>query len=142
SLKQLHDLGYSSSRIKFSDLLALHVIRSYNDVRASYKSIKSYIHIIKSCAVKKNISVRLDKRLYSIKGDSIFMTACDGRKVKLNFKTFPKIEEFLEKTIPCDPLLFKKDGQYWLSLSFREAEKPIKENKVLGIDLGEKRIFA
>lgn len=141
-VKELHDLVYHKCREKFPDLPAQYVVRAYNDVKATYKTIKSNRHDIFVPAKKKNLSVRLDKRIYSIKGESIFVTACDGKKVQLNFTPYPKLQEFLDKKIPCDPLLFKKDGQYWLSLSFREAEKPIKENKVLGIDLGEKRIFA
>lgn len=140
--KEIHGLVYQECRQKFCDLPAQYIVRSYNDVKATYKAIKSNKHEIYAPAKKKNFSVRLDKRLYSIKGNSIFVTACDGKKVKFNFSPYERLQGFLDKKIPCDPLIFKRDGQYWLSFSFKSEKIPIKENKVLGVDVGEKRLFA
>ncbi len=142
NVKEIHELTYKKSRESFPDLPAQYVIRTYNDVKATYKTIKSNKHKIKKACVKKKHSVRLDKRLYSIKGNSVLITACDGKKIQFNFNPYSKLQEFLDKKVPCDPLIFEKDGQYWLSLSFKSEEIPVKHNKVLGVDLGEKRLYA
>ena len=141
-IKELHDCVYSLCRSEFPELPAQYVIRSYNDVKATYKTIKSNKHEIYKPAKKKTISVRLDKRLYSFHGNSIYISACNGKKIGLSFEPYKKLQEFLNIKTPCDPLIFERDGQLWLSLSFKSEKKLIKENKVLGVDIGEKRLFA
>lgn len=141
-IKETHDLVYKDCREKFPMLPAQYIIRSYNDVKAAYKSIKSNKQTIYAPAKKKNRSIRFDKRLYTIKGNSIFFTALDGKRIQMNFSPYKKLDILLKTYRPCDPLIFIRDRQWWLSLSFRTPEPLVNENCVLGIDIGEKRIFA
>lgn len=142
NIKELHEFSYKPSREKFPDLPAQYVIRSYNDVKATYKTTKSNKHKINKPCFKKHQSIRLDKRLYSFGENNIRISSCDGGKIQLNYTPYPKLQEFLDKKVPCDPLIFVRDGQYWLSLTFKSEPKPVKPNKVLGVDLGEKRLYA
>jgi putative transposase len=141
-VKALHDLVYRPSRDKFPDLPAQYVIRSYNDVKAAYRAAKSNGHEISRAFSKDKPSVRLDKHLYSWKGDAIRITSMGGKKVRLNFSPYPRLRKAMNQCVPCDPLVFMRDGQLWLSISFDENEPPVVQNKVLGVDVGMKRLYA
>jgi len=63
-----------------------------------------------------------------------------GKRIICDFSPYDKFQElFLTHSI-CDPLLFYKNNQFWLSVSF-EVQTPVHiENSYLGIDLGERRL--
>jgi IS605 OrfB family transposase len=55
---------------------------------------------------------------------------------------YPKLQELINKYPVCDPLIFERDGQIWLSLTFETPNFAIVENTAIGIDLGINRVVA
>jgi len=141
--KLLHDKTYFNIREKHPEIPAQVIIRAENDVLATYRSIKSNKHNITKPALKENLSMRLDKRLYRISGNSIFVTTTEKR-VELKFKLYNKVIELFNKYEYGDPLIFIRNNKIYLSVPFKNnefvAEKP--NDICVGIDLGMKNIAA
>ena len=53
-----------------------------------------------------------------------------------------KPEGVLMKFELADPLVFERDGRFWLAMSFRDPEPVHIPNHCIGVDLGEKRLAA
>lgn len=67
SAKETHEAVYHKIRKMRPEIPAQIIIRAYNSCRAAYKSIKSNKHEISVPCLKKNLSIRLDKRLFPLK---------------------------------------------------------------------------
>lgn len=143
SIKTLHDKFYYPARIEFPDIPSQYVIKAEQESLASYKSIKSNKHKITKPFEKKNLSVRLDKRIYSKTDDkySIRITTEEGRK-EFKINTYPKIMKLMEKYEYLDPLLFIRNNKLMISLTFDCAIKEEKKTLALGVDLGIRRAAA
>lgn len=136
--KILHEKTYHKCRKLFPESPSQIIIRAREDVIATFKTIKSNKQKITSSPNKHNLSIRLDKRLFTIKGNSIKITT-NGKKAICSFKPYPKFQELLEKYPICDPLIFVKDNQIWLAVTFNNAVNPLIDNYCIGVDLGIKR---
>ncbi len=110
------------------------------EVLSSYRSIKSNKHE-KSIPVKKNLSCRLDKRIYTLKGSSIRLTTLENR-IDAKTEMFPKLKELWDKYDICDPLLFVRDGQIWIAMTFKPVLPKFIPKLILGVDLGVCRLAA
>ena len=76
SLKPVHDAVYEWLRKKHPSLPAQAVIKVYKDVLSAYRSIKSNRHRMTRAPRKRNLAMRLDKRLYSrIQQDGVVLDA-------------------------------------------------------------------
>lgn len=145
-LKGLHDSFYARFRKKHPKIPSQIVIRAEQEVLSSYRSICSNGHEIDEPAVKRNLSMQLDKRIYSFKRDPktralrFSLTTLKGR-VKCGIETYDKINELLDKWQFCDPLIYIRDGQLFMSLAFRLEDRAPSNETVLGVDLGI-RVFA
>jgi predicted transposase len=65
SLKVIHQKYYRLLRNQFPDVPSQLIIKCEQEILQNYKSIKSNKHKIKKLVTKHNLSLRLDKRLYS-----------------------------------------------------------------------------
>lgn len=142
NLKSLHNSFYHPTRVSHNNFPSQMIIRAEMECLASYKSIKSNKHKITTPFQKKNLSVRLDKRLYGkVPGDKtkIKITTKQGRK---DFKVvlFPKLEDLINKYEFADPIIFLRDGKMMISLTFDTAIKEVKPTLCLGVDLGIRRV--
>lgn len=138
SKRVLHSLSYRSVREKYPEMPAQVVIRTLNEVISSYRSIKSNKHKISKPAEKKKFSIRLDKRLYSKpKKDpySIRITTTDKRKT-FTISMYPKLKELMDSAPYCDPLIYERNGEIFISLTFDTAIQQEKQRLSLGVDLG------
>jgi len=144
SIKEIHKLTYYPTRREFPDLPAQIVVRLYRQVFANYKSAKSNKHELENPLVSKSLSIRLDKRLFN----RFTQTSIDlfsSKKNKLQTATFvlyPKVRELFEKYDVCDPTLFERKGELYLSIPFNTPEILLKNDEVLGIDRGIRRLVA
>jgi IS605 OrfB family transposase len=142
SIVELHAGFYSKFRLAHPEIPSQIVIRGEQACLSAYRSIKSNKHEIHKAIEKKNLSIRLDKRIYTYKEDKIKLTSLDKR-VTVDFKRYPKIEEMLKSYEFCDPLLFERDGKIWIALTFKVPAKPESIEKLaVGIDLGVNRVVA
>lgn len=142
SLVVLHSKVYKNVRKSNPEIPSQVVIKAEQEVLASYRSTKSNKHK-KSLIVKKNLSMRLDKRLYSIPDKfSIRITgATEGRK-EYKFVVYPRLKELLEKYPYQDPLIYEHNGKICIAFSFDNKVEKVKQRLALGVDLGIRRSAA
>ena len=144
SLKHIHDLCYNELRKEFPDMPSQAVIKAYKEISASYKSIKSNKHKIETPLEKKGDSMRLDKRLYSkFTKTSIDITSptTKNKRIKATFKLYKKAKDLFKKYSTCDPLIFIRDDKIFISIPFEIPLVNPKDDSVLGIDLGLRRLI-
>ena len=143
SLKLVHDLCYYKTKNKFPDVPTQLIIKCQQDVMSAYKSIKSNKHKLKEPIKKDKLNLRLDKNLCSkFTQTSIKINIGTGaRRPTFNFKLYPKIEELLKNHTTCDPILFSRKGKTYLSIPFEVPSIQPKDDSILGVDLGMRRLF-
>jgi IS605 OrfB family transposase len=142
SLVKLHLNFYHNFRKTNNHIPSQVIIRAEHECLATYRSISSNKHKILEPVSKTNHSMRLDKRCYSLKNETFSIISLDKR-VKCKLHIYPKLQEMLEKYTFCDPLLFLKNGEIYISLPFNVPEVPISINKLaVGIDLGIRNFAA
>ena len=144
--KIINDNNYYQCRSLFPSSPSQIIIRAKDAIYSSYKSIKSNkkLHLLKQPISMSNPSIRLDKRLYKLlSNNQIKLTDPNNlnKRITCSFNPYPKLQELLSKYTLCDPLLFVKDKEIWLSLSFETPSPTHIENTSLGIDLGIKRFI-
>lgn len=116
------------------------VIRAEKEVLCSYRAMKSNKHK-KSVPVKTGLSTRLDKRIYLLNGSTIRLTTLQNR-VGAKINLYPRLSSILELQTPCDPLIFERNGEIWISLTFKDVETKFTPHLAVGIDLGVRRLAA
>lgn len=136
SIVLLHKAFYKKFRQNFPYIPAQIVIRAEQECLSSYRSIKTKKHKLSEPPVKKNLSCRLDKHLFSRKGeDLISITTGKGRKL-FKFRSYEKLRNLLRCYIYKDPLIFEKNGSIFIALSFEVRKPPVKQKLCIGVDLG------
>ena len=81
SIVILHSKVYHPTRKQFPGINSQVIIKAEQECLASYRSAKSNKHKLKKPIEKKNLSIRLDKRLYSFPTKkSIKITTSSGKK--------------------------------------------------------------
>lgn len=145
SYKQIHHLVYNNARIQFPNLPAQIIIRLERNVLANYKSVKSNKHTIDKPITCKQPCLQLDKRLYNrFTQTSIDLFSSTRYKLcKATFVLYPKLVELLSKYDVCDPSIFSKNGELYISIKFNVPQPQPKGNDtVLGVDRGIRRLIA
>lgn len=137
SLVLLHSKVYKNVRAEKPEIPSQVILKGEQSCLSAYRGIKSNKHKIDKPIEKKNLSIRLDKRLYSCATkESIKITTIDGRKL-FKYQLYPKLIELFNKYEYCDPLVFERNGELWISITFKnDPEKKEKQNLALGVDLG------
>lgn len=144
NIRDVHDAVYELLRKEFPDLPAQQCIKVYKDVLSAIRSARANKHKEFKTPTKKNLSARLDKRLYGkFSKESIEITADIGKggRVKCELKLFPKIEEMFSRFPTKDPLIYEKNGRIFLSVPFILPMQVIDGESCVGVDLGMKRLF-
>ena len=135
SIVELHNKFYSEFRKKNPEIPSQVIISAEQSVLSSYRSIKSNKQKVGKAPEKKKLSIRLDKRTYSYK-NGIFSIISLEKRVKCSPYIYPKLQELISKYRFCDPLLFEKNGEVWICLTFNIPETLPQNKLALGIDLG------
>jgi putative transposase len=139
SSKILQEQKYHQCRKAFKKAPSQLVVRAMHDVISAFKSIKSNKQEITQAPIKKNLSIRLDKRLYTLKNDSVKLTTC-GKRIICQLKQYDKVKELIQKYNICDPLIFVRNNEVFIALTFDNPEPIHNPNQCVGIDLGLNRI--
>lgn len=137
SLSEVHKAVYNRMREKYPLIPSQAVIKIYKDVISNYRTSKR-----KTIIQRKNPVLRLDKRLYSnLTPTSIKLTSFKrNKRSEAKFVLYDKFVELSKRYVMSDPLIFMKDKEFYLSITFKTEEKPVLGDKCLGVDLGIKRI--
>ena len=139
--KVLHEKTYRKCRKAFPNAPSQIVIRAREDVISTFKSLQSnnFLKDLEEAPIKENLSIRLDKRLYTLRQDSVKLTTC-RKRIICHLQLYKKVKELLAKYKTCDPLMFEKNGETFLALTFDNSIPIHVLNQCVGIDLGLKRI--
>jgi len=138
--KVLYDKNYRKCRNLFPNCPSQVVIRAKDSVYSAYTTIRSNHQTIKEPAKQENLSIRLDKRIYTfLDGNRIKLTTT-GKRIICNYEPYQKFQDLFSKYAVCDPLLFVRDNEIWLSVSFEVNAPTLVENSCIGVDLGIKRL--
>ena len=135
SIVELHGKFYQNFRKSQPEIPSQVVISAEQSVLSAYRSVKSNKHKIDKPLSKKKLSIRLDKRTYSYK-NGVFSIISLKKRVKCSPYIYPKLHELISKYRFCDPLLFEKNGEIWICLTFDIPEVLSQKKLALGIDLG------
>jgi IS605 OrfB family transposase len=139
--KLIHDSNYHQCRKLFPDCPSQVIIRAKDSVYATYKALKTNktLHSLEEPCELTNLSIRLDKRLYTfLDGNRINLTTT-GKRIICSYEPYPKYAELFSKYSVCDPLVFYRDDQFWLAVSFEVPTPTHVEGSCLGVDLGIRR---
>ena len=120
-IKSVHNAVYDWMRTKYALLPAQSIIRTYKEVLSALRSIKSNKHEDADTPERKNLAMRLDKRLYAnLNKDGISLTGFQkGSRKAFSFVMYDAVSRMFDKYLTSDPLIFG--------------------NKAVGIDMGMKR---
>lgn len=142
-LHHVHEAVYNELRNKFDTLPAQCIIKIYKEVLAALRSIRSNKQHNADIPQRKRLALRIDKRLYSnLSVDGIALTGeVKNKRTFYPFIRFPKMETLFSEYKTKDPLLFIRNDRIFLSVPFEVAEKPLKNDMSVGVDLGMKRLF-
>lgn len=141
SSKILQQRTYRKCRKTFAKAPSQLVIRATHDVVSTFKSLRSndFLQELEEAPVKENLSIRLDKRLYTLKKDSIKLTTC-GKRIICKLQLYDKVNELIKKYAILDPLIFERNNEIFLATTFDDPMPIFNPSQCLGIDLGLKRI--
>lgn len=140
-IKSVHNAVYDWMRAKYALLPAQSIIRTYKEVLSAFRSIKSNKHEDADTPERKNLAMRLDKRLYAnLNKDGISLTGFQkGSRKTFSFVMYDAVSRMFDKYLTSDPLIFIRNGEAFLSIPFQVPTLPLKGNKAVGIDMGMKR---
>ena len=135
SIVLLHGQFYTKFRQSRPEIPSQVVISAEQSVLSAYRSIKSNKQKLDKPPEKRKLSIRLDKRTYSYK-NGVFSIISLEKRVKCSPYIYPKLQELISKYRFCDPLLFEKNGEIWICLTF-DIPKVLSQNKLaVGVDVG------
>ncbi|MEK6882845.1 MAG: transposase [Nanoarchaeota archaeon] len=137
-LKHLHSKAYYHIREKRPEIPSQIIIKAEQDVISAYRSIKSNKQKLTENAIKKKLSIQLDKRIYKIRGQEIQITSIGKGRTSAKIVFYPRLEEAL-KNGHQDPKLFEKKGDLWLAFPCKTPEPILKDTLSIGVDVGIKR---
>lgn len=142
----LHKKTYRNIRKMFPEIPSQVIIKARMDCRSAYKTARSSDVPVKEPMIRRNLAMRLDTHLFLLKrgddGSLLAMLTVSGNKwnrIKAKIVTYPKLLEMMRYEM-ADPLVFKRNGRFWLAMSFRTPEATHVPDHCIGIDLGVKRL--
>ena len=138
--KLIHDKNYHKCRKLFPNCPSQVVIRAKDSVYATYKTIQSNHQKIEESARQENLSIRLDKRIYTFLDNDRIKLTTTGKRIVCSYVPYDKFKDMFSKYSVCDPLLFMRNNDIWLSVSFEVNCPTVIENSCIGVDLGIKRL--
>lgn len=141
SLVVLHSKVYKNVRKQYPEIPSQVVIKAEQECLSAYRSAKSNKHK-KKLIEKKNLSMRLDKRLYSIPDKFSIRITTLGKRQTYKFVVYPRLKELLEKYSYQDPLIYEDNGKIYISLPFENKQPQVKQRLALGVDVGMRRSAA
>jgi len=141
--KLIHDANYHECRKMFPECPSQVIIRAKDSVYSTYKTIKSNKQLSKmeEPAEQHNLSIRLDKRIYTFLENNQIKLTTTGKRIVCDLEPYDKFNELFKTYAICDPLIFFKDNQFWLAVSFEIPTPTHIDNSYLGVDLGERRLI-
>lgn len=140
-LQSVHKAVYEILREEYPTIPSQAVIKIYKECISAFRSIRSNEHKNHKIPEKTGLSMRLDKRLYS-KFSRNSIALCSGkscRRAVADIVGYEKLETLFIKYTTADPLIFKRDGRFFLAITFNVPDVPLQNDTCIGLDMGERR---
>ena len=141
--KLIHDDNYHECRKLFPNCPSQVIIRAKDSVYSTYKTIKSNKQLSKmdKPAEQHNLSMRLDKRIYTFLDNNQIKLTTTGKRIICDLEPYEKFNTLFKTYAVCDPLIFFKNNQFWLAVSFEIPTPTHIDNSYLGVDIGLRRLI-
>ena len=137
----VHYKFYYEIRKQYPSLSSQMICKVIQEVVASWKTCLQAREKFNT-PKKQNLSMTLDKRLYSKLTDhSVNITVPGFKKVRCTFDTFSRIQYMFDNYNAKNCNIFYRDSQFWLTVQFETPERELVNEDVLGIDRGIKRLI-
>jgi len=142
-LTELHNAFYYMAREKFSDVPSQVVIKAEQESAACYRTAKTNKHKLSKPFEKRNLSLRLDKRISSrTKTPTRINIITTEKRKEFDIETYPRLKDLMNRHEFQDPLVFVRNGELMISLTF-DVTVPTQAPAIcLGVDLGIRRVAA
>lgn len=140
-LQSVHKAVYDILREEYPTIPSQAVIKIYKECISAFRSIKSNGHKNHKIPEKTGLAMRLDKRLYS-KFSRNSIALCSGkscRRAVADIVGYEKLETLFARYTTADPLIFKRDGRFFLAITFNVPDVPLQNDTCIGLDMGERR---
>lgn len=149
NLKSIHESVYNTLRNNYQLLPAQSAIKTYKQALSSVRAWKANKTKNKDTdewqiPQKHNLSIQLDKRLYSnLSKNGIALTGeVKNKRTTYTFSLYKQAEYMFDNYTTKDPTLFIRNNRLYLSVPFVVPDKPLQsETATVGVDLGVKRLF-
>jgi IS605 OrfB family transposase len=138
--KILYDKTYKNCRKLFPNCPSQVIIRAKDSVYSAYATIRSNKQDMVEPAKQENISIRLDKRIYTFFPNNQIKLTTTGKRIICHYNPYDKFQELFSKYSVCDPLIFVRNKEIWLAVSFDIPTPTLIENSCIGVDMGIKRL--
>ena len=140
-IKEYHDILYNKIKEKFN-ISSQTIIRTEKDILSTFRSIKSNKHKITTAPEKKALGFRLDQRLYSNfnKNSIKLISSISHKRCTAYLQLYHKVTELFDNYQTCDPLIFYRNNEFYLSITFKIPDKIKHNENILGLDLGCRRL--
>lgn len=140
-LQSVHKAVYDILREEYPTIPSQAVIKIYKECISAFRSIKSNGHKNHKIPEKTGLSMRLDKRLYSkFSRNSIALCSSKScRRAVADIVGYDRLETLFAKYTTADPLIFKRDGRFFLAITFNVPDVPLQNDTCIGLDMGERR---
>ena len=137
----VHNRFYYDIRKQYSSLSSQMVCKVIQEVVANWKTCLQSKEKFDTPR-KDNLSMTLDKRLYSKLTDhSVNITVPGFNRVPCTFSVYPLLQYMFNSYKPKNCNIFYRDGQFWLTVQFETPELDLVNEEVIGIDRGIKRLI-
>lgn len=131
---KVHAETYREIRNKLPNLNSGLVQQARNDAIAKFSSIASNKHKISAAPKLKNVSLRFDNRTSTLVGN-VLSLAVNGGRIRVELESFPFLEKHRAyKTLA--PLVFRRNKDFYVALTFDTPVPESKSGGIMGIDLG------
>ena len=141
----IHDKTYRKIRRLIPEMPSQVAIKARMDCLSAYKTVKSNKVKLDEPIIRKRLAMRLDTCLFSLAKDEqgnpmARFTVAGSRRCRVQGKivVYSRLLEMMRHEM-ADPLVFERDDQMWLAMSFRTPEATHIPDKCIGVDLGERR---
>lgn len=140
-LQSVHKAVYDILREEYPTIPSQAVIKIYKECISAFRSIKSNGHKNHKIPEKTGLSMRLDKRLYSkFSRNSIALCSSKScRRAVADIVGYDRLDSLFIKYTTADPLIFKRDGRFFLAITFNVPDVPLQNDTCIGLDMGERR---
>lgn len=142
SIVDLHAKCYYPAREQFPQAKAQLIIKAQKSCLSAYKSIKTNKHKISKPIRKCKLSTDYDNKMFLYKDGIFSLTVLGTGRIQAYPILYDKIKEISLYAKLCDPKIFVRGDDIYISMIFKFEVPAVPSKLALGVDLGIRRFAA